>query len=65
MTKRNLPRDRPIRSMIIVAGMSGNSVNNTKTCGVTASTIDPLRTRSQRGGSSVGIAAMWSWLRCC
>jgi hypothetical protein len=41
-----LPRVHPIRSMITVEGMSGNSRSNALTCGSTASTIDPFLARS-------------------
>ena len=40
-----LPRVHPTRSMITVVGMSGNSANNARICGSTASTIEPFAAR--------------------
>lgn len=37
--------------MISIVGMSGNSADNTRICGSTASTIDPFTARSHYGDS--------------
>ncbi len=42
--------------MITVVGISGNSTNNARICGSTASTIEPFAARRYRGGSSLARA---------
>jgi hypothetical protein len=41
-----IERVQPIRSAITVAGIAGNSRNNSRTRGSTASTTDPFAARS-------------------
>jgi hypothetical protein len=52
----------PIRSAITVAGMSGNSVSNTRIAGSNPSTLEPDGARSYFGGSSQANAALTVFL---
>src|SRR5215216_4943107 len=52
-----IERVQPIRSAITVAGIDGNSRNNSTICGSTTSTIDPFTARSYCGGPSARSAA--------
>ncbi|GAA0564465.1 hypothetical protein GCM10009533_70600 [Saccharopolyspora spinosporotrichia] len=51
-----MPRCQPIRSAITGTGIVGHSANNARTCGSTASTIEPFAGRRYRGGPSADSA---------
>jgi len=52
-----IDRSHPIRSAITVAGIDGYALSSSRIRGSAASTIDPLRGRSYRGGRSLATAA--------